>query len=212
MSRRAPLTAALVVIGAAVLSSCAPSEPPAPTLTGVPTEAASSDAASTDARTTGDAVPVSRPVHLTFPAAEIDGGVEEYTADQAVADGGINPPRLETIAWYSGVPDPMPGTNATNTVYIFGHTWIEDAAFNGLSVVKAGDLAELRTETGVLQYEVEDVISMDKDDFTSDPTVAAVVPGRLVLVTCHRPDGWPADELAPRNTAVILRLTGSAQS
>ncbi len=211
MNSRHTIAAALILISAAALSACAPAVPD-PTLTRAVQATQTPDAASTDAVTTGAAVPVSRPLHLTFPAASIDGDIDEYTAEQATADGGINPPTLDSIAWYTGVPDPMPGTNATNTVYIFGHTWIEPAAFNGLKAVQPGDIATLRTETGILSYEVQEIISMDKDDFASDPDVAAVVPGRLVLVTCHRPDGWSDDKPAPENTAVILRLVASAQS
>ena len=76
--------------------------------------------------------PVAAPTHLTFAAAGIDGPVEEYTAADAAAEGGINPATLDTISWYSGVPDPMPGTIAKNTVYLFGHAWIQPAVFNGL--------------------------------------------------------------------------------
>ena len=156
-----------------------------------------------------DHVPVSRPTHLAFPAAEIDGPVEEYTAGEAEVEGGINPRSLQTIAWYSGIPEPLPGTDATNTVYIFGHTWVEPAVFNGLAAVAPGDMATLETETGTLTYVVDEIVVMDKTQFSTDPTVSAIVPGRLVLVTCHRPDGWDADALAPDNTAVVLHLVGS---
>jgi len=156
-----------------------------------------------------DAVPVAPPTHLTFPAAGIDGDVDEYTAADAEADGGINPPRLDSISWYSGVEGALPGSDATNTVYLFGHTWTEPAVFNGLRDVAAGDEATVSTERGVMTYRVEEIITMSKSDFSEDPRVAAVVPGRLALVSCYRPGGLDAEAHAPDNIVVFLHLVGA---
>lgn len=156
-----------------------------------------------------DAVPAAPPTRLVFPAAGIDGPVEEYTATDAAAEGGIDPETLDTIAWYSGVPDPEPGTDARNTVYIFGHAWIEPAVFNDLVDVEAGDEATLTTANGELVYAVDEVVHMAKSDFTQDARVTAVVPGRLALVTCYRPDGWDPSAHAPDNTVVFLHLVGA---
>lgn len=146
------------------------------------------------------------PTRLVFPAAGIDGPVEDYTAADAASEGGVNPATLDTISWYSGLADPMPGTDARNTVYLFGHTWIEPAVFNGLKDVRAGDEAVLSTANGDLVYRVESVLTMAKSDFTEDARVAAIVPGRLALVTCHRPAGWSDSAAAPDNTVVLLQL------
>lgn len=154
-------------------------------------------------------VPVAAPTRLVFPAAGIDGPVEEYTAADAEAEGGINPATLDMISWYSGVDDPMPGTDARNTVYIFGHSWIEPAVFNGLKGVQPGDEATLTTANGELVYAVDEVITMAKPDFTQDPRVTAMVPGRLALVTCFRPEGWDPNAHAPDNTVVFLHLVAA---
>lgn len=155
------------------------------------------------------AVPVAPPTHLTFPAAGIDGGVEEYTAADAEADGGINPPRLDSISWYSGVEGALPGSDATNTVYLFGHTWTEPAVFNGLRDVRTGDEATVSTDYGVMTYRVDEIITMSKSDFSDDPRVAAAVPGRLALVSCFRPQGLDAQAHAPDNIVVFLHLVGA---
>lgn len=206
MIRRSIIAAALILISAAAMAACA-GQIPDSALTPRVVESAKAEA---PAPSNDDAVPVSRPVHLTFPAAMIDGPVDEYTAAQAEAEGGINPESLDTISWYSGIADSIPGTDATNTVYIFGHTWVEPAVFNGLVDVSVGDEATLQTETGTLTYAVDEIINMSKDDFTSNETVKAIVPGRLVLVTCHRPDGWDRDAAAPDNTAVVMHLVSSS--
>ena len=151
-------------------------------------------------------VPVAPPTRLVFPAAGIDGPVDEYTAADAAAEGGVNPSSLDEIVWYSGIPNPMPGSDATNTVYLFGHSWIEPAVFNGLAGVRAGDRATVSTANGALVYAVDEVITMAKPEFTSDARVTAVVPGRLALVTCHRPQGWDPSAHAPDNTVVLLHL------
>jgi hypothetical protein len=197
--------AALLLTGCLVLGACAGGEVPAPSLTGAP---AAEPTAAQPAAAAESEVAASAPTHLSFPAAAIDGDIAEYTAAQAEADGGINPPGLQAIAWYSGVPNPEPASAALNTVYIFGHTWVEPAAFNGLKDVVPGDQAVLTTETGTLVYEVDELITMDKADFSQDPRVAAVVPGRLALVTCHRPDGLDPSAHAPDNTVVFLHLIG----
>ncbi|MFH8251609.1 class F sortase [Microbacterium sp. B2969] len=200
---RRPLVVATVVL-AVVLPGCAtPRQDAGP---GAPTVSA---APATGAPLAADLVPVAVPTHLTFPAAGIDGTVEEYTAAQAAAEGGVNPASLDDIAWYSGIADPMPGTDARNTVYIFGHSWIEPAVFNGLKDVVPGDEATITTANGELVYRVDDVITMAKPDFTQDPRVVAIVPGRLALVTCSRPEGWDPAEHAPDNTVVFLQLVAA---
>lgn len=180
---------------------------PVPTATASPAAAAEPAAAAVI-----EDVPAATPTHLSFPAAGIDGDVEEYTAADAAAEGGINPATLDTISWYSGVPDPQPGSDARNTVYLFGHSWIEPAVFNGLKAAHPGDEATLTTANGELVYRVVDIVTLAKSDFTQDPKVSAVVPGRLALVTCSRPEGWDPDAHAPDNTVVFLHLVGARAS
>jgi LPXTG-site transpeptidase (sortase) family protein len=189
-------------IGAATPFATPSSATPLPTATPTPTAAVPAM----------DAVPMAVPTHLSFPAAAVDGPVGEYTAADAAAQGGVNPAGLNDIAWYSGITDPMPGTDARNTVYIFGHSWIEPAIFNGLKNVHPGDQAILTTANGQLVYQVDEVITMAKPDFTQDPRVVAIVPGRLALVTCFRPEGWDPNAHAPDNTVVFLHLVGATSA
>ena len=204
--------AALALVAAllcCVLSGCAtPRQDAAPVSAPVePTPSATSAPPASPSPTPliGD-VPMAPPKRLALPAAGIDGPVEEYTAAEAEAEGGVNPAALDTISWYSGIPNPMPGSDAANTVYIFGHSWIEPAVFNGLKALHAGDRATLTTTAGELVYEVDEIITMAKPDFTQDARVTAVVPGRLALVTCYRPPGWDPSSHAPDNTVVFLHL------
>ena len=207
-------TVAVILLGALAVG-CAPSPqrnstqpldaPPSPT-------ASSSGPESVNVGVPAASVPVAPPTHLTFPAAGIDGDVEEYTTADAEAEGGINPPRLDSISWYSGVEGALPGSDATNTVYLFGHTWTQPAVFNGLRDVAAGDEATVSTQHGVMTYRVEEIITMSKSDFSQDPRVAAVVPGRLALVSCYRPQGLDAEASAPENIVVFLHLVGARPS
>ena len=208
--------AAVAVVLCVVLSGCStPRQDDTSLGAGAPTASATSTTTPTPtplptaAPASPDPVPAAAPTHLTFAAASIDGPVEEYTAADAAAEGGINPATLDTISWYSGVPDPMPGTMAKNTVYLFGHAWIQPAVFNGLKDVQPGDQATVTTASGDLHYQVDEVITMAKSDFTQDSRVAAVVPGRLALVTCYRPEGWDPEAHAPDNTVVFLHLVGA---
>ena len=207
--------AALAVVAAVlccVLSGCAtprqdaaPVSEPTPSATTPSVTSAPPTVSPTPDSLIGN-VPVAAPTRLVLPAAGIDGPVEEYTAADAEAEGGVNPAALDTISWYSGVPNPMPGSDASNTVYIFGHSWIEPAVFNGLKDLHAGDRATITTSSGELVYAVDEVITMAKPDFTQDARVTAVVPGRLALVTCYRPPGWDPSSHAPDNTVVFLHL------
>ncbi|MEU1971918.1 class F sortase [Microbacterium sp. NPDC019599] len=211
MTRTAPSPRGVLSVAAAalclVLSGCAvPGQDEAGVLAAPGLTVAAPSASAELASPRLDHVPVAPPERLVFPAAGIDGPVEEYTAAEAEAEGGINPATLDTISWYSGIRDPMPGSDAANTVYLFGHSWVEPAVFNGLTGVHAGDRATVTTATGDLVYEVDEIITMAKPDFTQDPRVVAVVPGRLALVTCHRPDGWDPSASAPDNTVVFLHL------
>jgi LPXTG-site transpeptidase (sortase) family protein len=204
---RAALVAAAVAVCIVLPGCTTPRQDDASVI--VPTASAPSETPSTTPSPTGlspDPVPMSMPTRLTFAAAAIDAPVEEYTAADAAAEGGINPATLETVSWYSGIADPMPGTDARNTVYIFGHSWIEPAVFNGLKNVQPGDQATLATANGELVYQVDEIITMAKPDFTQDARVVAVVPGRLALVTCYRPEGWDPSAHAPDNTVVFLHL------
>ncbi|QIG38822.1 class F sortase [Microbacterium sp. 4R-513] len=209
-ARTAGLVAAIALC--LVLPGCAtPGRDEASWIVHTPIATPAAPASATPAAANGviEDVPVAAPMHLSFPAAGIDGDIEEYTAADAAAAGGIDPATLDTISWYSGVPDPMPGSDARNTVYIFGHSWVEPAVFNGLKDVQRGDEATVTTAAGELVYKVVDTLTLAKGDFSDDPAVAAVVPGRLALVTCSRPDGWDPNAHAPDNTVVFLHLVAA---
>ena len=155
-----------------------------------------------------EVVAPSTPVAIEIPTAGIDAGVEEYTDAQVRAAGGwVDPVHRDVVAWWSG--GGTPANPADNTVYLYGHVSARPAVFNELAGVAVGDEVVLTTATGVLTYQVTSVLPpVPKWELPDVPEVAAVVPGRLVLIGCHRePDQGTRPTTA--NTVVIAEFTSS---
>jgi LPXTG-site transpeptidase (sortase) family protein len=106
------------------------------------------------------------------------------------------------VAWWTG--GGTPGSHADNTVYLYGHTWKEPAVFNRVKELDAGALVRLTTRTGVLDYVVDGSFTVEKTKLDQHPAVTAAVPGRLVLIGCHRETGL--EERTTRNIVVTARL------
>jgi LPXTG-site transpeptidase (sortase) family protein len=148
-------------------------------------------------------VPASRPVRLEVPTLGLSAAVRASTAAEVAAAGGaVHPTTLWEVVWWS--EGGAPGTDADNTVYLYGHTWREPAVFNGLRRLHRGDEVRVVTAHGVLRYLVDDVFTVTKADFPTAPKVSAVVPGRLLLVGCFRQTG--GEVATTRNLVVTAQL------
>ena len=104
--------------------------------------------------------------------------------NEAVASRGLVPP--ETMDGYWLASFGSPGAGSTNTTYVIGHTWVgRDAPFNQLSTASApGDRLTVQTATGSLGYQVDTVATYTKSTL-KDSAIWAVVPNRLVLISCY---------------------------
>lgn len=149
-------------------------------------------------------IPLAVPTHLAVPALGIDADVEEYTDAQVAAAGGwVNPAHRDVVAWWSG--GGTPGKPADNTVYLYGHVSSKPAVFNALADVTVGDTIDVTTSAGTLTYRVTDILPpVLKNDLPDLPDVAAAVPGRLVLIGCHR-DENQGTKPTTRNLVVIAQ-------
>lgn len=198
-----------LVVMAALCSSSAVSQPVASSTTTPSKKIAATVKPSPSSNPSAMVVSMAPPERLDVASANIHGTVSEYTAAQAQANGGVlSPPTAESIVWYSGTGS-MPGTNATSTTYIMGHSGTPPrypAVFDNLRNIQVGDMATVTTANGVLTYKTTQVFTVAKDALSTDQTVEASVPGRLVLISCFRPTGYPAGVHATDNVVVILQL------
>lgn len=139
----------------------------------------------------GVAVPAaSAPLRITYPAADMDVAIHPLEPDGGAAGShGIEPPETKDGYWL--VPFGSPGAGSTNTTYVVGHSWVDqDAPFNHLSwAATPGDELTVTTATGVLTYRVDEVTTYSKSTLKDSP-IWAVVPNRLVLVSCYSQDPW----------------------
>jgi sortase (surface protein transpeptidase) len=112
------------------------------------------------------------------------------------ASHSIVPP--ETMDGYWLTPFGKPGAGSANTSYVIGHSWEGlDAPFNHLSsAAAAGDELTVTTSTGAMTYRVDTVTTYTKATLKDSP-IWAVVPNRLVLISCYTEDPWG------KNVAVV---------
>ncbi len=195
--------AAGIAIGALVLSGAAtpvavpsptPAAPiglPAPSRTPSPTP-------------TPECLPTSGT--LRVPSVDIKGKIIEYTAKQAKAAGGVDPDRMDQIAWYSGVPGGTLSATATNTLYLYGHSNVGPAVFNDLRKLKPRATAVVRNDCGqtVTFTMTEPVFTIRKPDLVSDPRITHAEAGRLLLISCYRPDGYDPQAVTVENVVAVL--------
>jgi hypothetical protein len=158
------------------------------------TPQAPSTPAPTPAPTTSVPVPAGPPAappqRLVYPAAEID--VVVHPLDPSGADQTtrtIVPP--PTMDGYWLTPYGVPGAGSVNTTYVAGHSWQDqEAPFNRLSTKAApGDRLTVTTATGEVAYRVDAVTTYVKSGLKDSP-IWAVVPNRLVLISCSTDDLW----------------------
>lgn len=148
---------------------------------------------------------------LEIPCVGISGPITEYTAAMLV-DGAVEPATMDTISWYSGIPGGILSGAATNTNYVYGHSWINPAIFNGVRRMTPGCEAIITTENGeTLTYVMnEPVFPVMKPELSTDPRVTEAKAGRLVLVSCYRPDGYNPNAPTVENVVAVLQLAPPA--
>lgn len=152
-------------------------------------------------------IPASAPLHLSVPRVGIDGDISAYTqAEMDANSGGVEPPTLSAISWDVTIPGGQAGSNSTNTVYLYGHSWVEPAVFNNVKDMQPGDEAIVTTANGSLRYVAQQKLTVSKSDFSSNQELTKVVPGRLVITSCYRPVGYDPNSATVQNVVVILQL------
>lgn len=144
---------------------------------------------------------------LDIPCVGISGPITEYT-DAMLVNGAVEPATMDMIAWYSGIPGGILSENATNTAYLYGHSWIYDAIFNNVRKMTPGCEVILTTGNGeTLTYVMtESTFSVMKSELPYDPRIIEAKAGRLVLVSCYRPDGYDPNSGTVENVVAILQL------
>ncbi|MEX5717449.1 class F sortase [Geodermatophilus maliterrae] len=155
----------------------APAEPAQPTL---PPEGTTLPTPSSD-------------VHVTVPAVGLDLPVLPLTP----AGGVINPPALTAAYWIEPYGDPV-GTagEADNTLYLAAHaTGTGEYGFDSLvdadsggSTLIPGDVVEVSTPGGTVDYTVQRTERVAKGELPDATDVWEAAPGRLVLITCFQRD------------------------
>lgn len=175
-------------------------------VTAVPTARPTSSAAPPPVPVADTVVAASAPLRLRVPDLGIDGAVSGYTQAMIDARGGFDPATLGTIAWDTTIPGGLAGTDAVNTVYLYGHSWVEPAVFNGLKDLPAGAVAAVDTARGTLCYVAQKTLKLDKTAYKTNDELTDAVPDRLVLVSCYRPVGYDPTSATVQNIVVVLRL------
>jgi len=134
-------------------------------------------------------------------AAPIDG--------MKAKNGVVDPPTHDAAYWLSEYA--APSANATNTVYLVGHSWSNGpAVFNSFtdaasqqSKIPVGTTIVVVAGSGPLTYVVDATATYAKSQLTTTKDVWAIVPGRLVLITCFLHEGV---DRSPDNFVVYAHL------
>ncbi|KQR82535.1 sortase [Arthrobacter sp. Leaf337] len=137
------------------------------------------------------------PQRIIYPAAGMDVVVHPLEPESVdAASHSIVPPETMDGYWLANLG--TPGAGSVNTSYVIGHSWEGlDAPFNHLSsAAAAGDELTVATSTGAITYRVDSVTTYTKATLKDSP-IWAVVPNRLVLISCYTEDPWG------KNVAVV---------
>lgn len=155
----------------------APAQPAAPEATAAPPVPVAEPAASPPGWLTVEAAGIDQSIIPLTPSAE------EFAAQSIV------PPLTEDAYWLTSFGSP--GRGSDDTTYLTGHSWEgKDAPFNRLSTdAEVGDSIQLTTETGVLDYVIDSITTLDKDTL-KDSKIWDIVPNRLVVISCYTEDIW----------------------
>ncbi len=132
-------------------------------------------------------------VHVTVPAVGLDLPVLPLTP----SGGVINPPALTAAYWIEPYGAPVgEAAQADNTLYLAAHaTGTGDYGFDSLvdagsagSSLIPGDVIEVSTPDGTVEYTVERTERVAKGELPDAADVWQTAPGRLVLITCFQRD------------------------
>ncbi len=138
-------------------------------------------------------------VQVAVPAL----GLELPVLPLTPTDGVINPPLLTAAYWIDSYGAPVGAAGqADNTLYIAAHsTGTGDYGLDPLVDAEAadeglepGDVVEVSTPTGTVDYTVERTERYGKDELAGAADIWAAVPGRLVLITCFQRAGRASTE------------------
>ena len=151
-------------------------------------------------------ISASAPLRLRVPSIGIDGPVLEYTQTMIDELGGFDPPELTTISWDTTIPGGLAGTDATNTLYLYGHSSVNEAVFNGLQDVPSGAVASIDTANGRLCYVEQKALKLAKAEYKYNDELTDAIPNRLVLVSCYRPVGYDPNAATVQNIVLVLQL------
>ncbi len=136
-------------------------------------------------------------VHVVVPGLELDLPVLPLTP----RNGTINPPTLTAAYWLDPYGDPVGSPEqADNTLYLAAHsTGTGEYGFDPLmepdgggSTLEAGDVIEVSTPQGTVDYTVERTERYAKGELPGATEVWEASPGRLVLITCFQRGGGRA--------------------
>lgn len=151
-------------------------------------------------------VATSAPLRLRIPVIGVDGAVSEYSQQMIDDRGGFDPIELTTISWDTTIIGGTAGTDSINTTYLYGHSWVDSAVFNGLKEMKAGDVAGIDTANGTLCYVTQKTLTLMKAEYKTNDEMTDVIPNRLVLVSCYRPTGYDPNAATVKNIVAVLQL------
>jgi LPXTG-site transpeptidase (sortase) family protein len=174
------------------------------------------------------------PVSIDIVAAGIHASVDLFTVAMAQASnnpltgaacysGGriacVNPPSTNDVYWLEAgigkIPyGDQPGTDATGTVYLVGHSsGTQTAIFNNLYQLVTGDEIDVVTANGQVKYFVQQVVVLGKSDWSSSEYANQQVPGRLVLGTCyHGSDAQIGGNGSSKQNVVVVAQIGATIS
>lgn len=133
------------------------------------------------------------PTRITIPDIGYEATVRSMTTD---ANGDVNPPTLQETYRIANRGE-SPGTDAGNTTYFACHSYNRGATPCNLVYQKAqpGQHVLVTTPEGTLDYVIQVTKLFSKGgEFKNSAEVRAVVPGRLVLVTCFQLNGGRASK------------------
>jgi hypothetical protein len=151
-------------------------------------------------------ISASAPLRLRVPSIGIDGAVSKYTQTMIDELGGFDPPELTTISWDTTIAGGLAGTDATNTLYLYGHSSVNDAVFNDLQDVASGAVASVDTANGRLCYVEQKSLKLAKAEYKYNDELTDAIPNRLVLVSCYRPVGYDPNAATVQNIVLVLQL------